>query len=318
MNDMAYVQSVEKLAGIVVPDRAKVMRIMLAEMFRISSHLVWYGTFAQDIGQLSPIFLMFGDREKVLDIIGAITGARMHPSWFRIGGTAMDLPNGWEPMVRDFIGEFRKHLVEYEKMVMKNRVFKARTQGVGAYDMETALEWGVTGAGLRATGYSWDFRKDMPYGGYEQFDFDIPTGQRGDCFDRGVVRIEEMVQSTRIIEQCLNNMPAGDYKADHPLTTPPRKERTMKDIETLITHFVSTTWGPVMPAGEAVVPIEATKGSNAYYVVSDGSTNSYRTHIRAPSFPHLQMLPLMSRGEFVSDMVVILGSIDFVMGDVDR
>jgi len=295
-----------------------VMRIMLAEMFRISSHLVWYGTFAQDLGALSPIFLMFGDREAVLDIIQAITGARMHPGWFRLGGTAMDLPKGWEPMVRDFIKEFRKHLDQYEKMVMRNSILKARTRGVGAYDAKTAIEWGVTGPGLRAAGYSWDFRKHMPYAGYDQFEFDIPVAQHGDCYDRGMVRIEELRQSVRIIEQCLNNMPSGPYKSDHPLTTPPRKERTMKDIETLINHFVGVTWGPVMPAGEAMIPTEATKGSNGYYVVSDGGIHSYRTRIRAPSFPHLQVLPLMSRGSYVSDMIAIIGSIDFVMGDVDR
>ena len=318
VNDLAYLLSVEKLAGIEVPDRAKVMRVMLNELFRISSHLVWYGTFAQDIGALSPIFLMFADREKVLDIVAAITGARMHPSWLRIGGTALDLPNGWEVLVRDFVADFRKHVLDYEKMVMRNRILKSRTIGVGAYDTATAIEWGVTGAGLRATGYAWDFRKEMPYSGYENFDFDIPIGKNGDCYDRAMVRVGELVQSTRIIEQCLNNMPAGPYKADHPLAMPPRKDRTMKDIETLINHFVSVTWGPVMPAGEAMVPMEATKGSNAYYVVSDGGVSSYRTRIRAPSFPHLQMLPLMSRGEFVADMVAILGSIDFVMGDVDR
>ncbi len=317
-NDMAYVLSVEQVAGIDVPERAMVMRIMLAEMFRISSHLVWYGTFAQDLGALSPIFLMFGDREAVLDIIQAITGARMHPGWFRLGGTAMDLPKGWEPMVRDFIKEFRKHLDQYEKMVMRNSILKARTRGVGAYDAKTAIEWGVTGPGLRAAGYSWDFRKHMPYAGYDQFDFDIPVAQHGDCYDRGMVRIEELRQSVRIIEQCLNNMPSGPYKSDHPLTTPPRKERTMKDIETLINHFVGVTWGPVMPAGEAMIPTEATKGSNGYYVVSDGGIHSYRTRIRAPSFPHLQVLPLMSRGSYVSDMIAIIGSIDFVMGDVDR
>jgi len=318
VNDLAYVLAVEKLAGIDVPDRAAVMRVMLAEMFRISSHLVWYGTFAQDLGALSPIFLMFGDREAVLDIIQAITGARMHPGWLRLGGTAMDLPNGWEPMVRDFLKDFRKHLVQYDKMVMRNRILKARTRGIGAYDAHTAIEWGVTGPGLRAAGYSWDFRKNMPYSGYENFEFDVPVGQNGDCYDRGLVRIEELVQSARIIEQCLNNMPAGPYKSDHPLATPPRKERTMKDIETLINHFVGVTWGPVMPAGEAMVPMEATKGSNAYYVVSDGGNSSYRTRIRAPSFPHLQLLPIMSRGTFISDMIAIIGSIDFVMGDVDR
>ncbi|WP_455382227.1 NADH-quinone oxidoreductase subunit C/D [Salinispira pacifica] len=318
MNNLAYVLSVERLAGITVPDRAKVMRIMLAELFRISSHLVWYGTFAQDLGALSPIFLMFEDRERVFDIVSAITGGRMHPSWFRIGGTALDLPNGWEPLVRDFLRDFNKHLREYGKMVMKNWIIKKRTKGVGAYDTQTAFDWGVTGPGLRATGFSWDFRRDTPYGGYDQFEFDIPTGSNGDSYDRSMVRVEELRQSARIIEQCLHNMPSGEYMSDHPLAMPPRRKKTMKDIETLINHFVGVTWGPVMPPGEAILPIEATKGSNAYYVVSDGGIRSYRTRIRTPSFPHLQMLPVISRGEFVADLIAILASIDFVMADVDR
>jgi NADH-quinone oxidoreductase subunit C/D len=176
----------------------------------------------------------------------------------------------------------------------------------------------VTGANLRACGYGWDFRKTRPYSGYEQFDFDIPTGQHGDCYDRCAVRAEEMRQSLRIIEQCLNNMPAGPYKADHPLTTPPLRRHTMHDIETLIDHFLGVSWGPVIPPGEAFVGIEAAKGNNGYYLVSDGSTMSYRTRIRTPSFAHLQTIPLLSRGLMVADLVAILGSLDFVMADVDR
>ncbi|HUZ18663.1 MAG TPA: NADH-quinone oxidoreductase subunit C/D [Spirochaetia bacterium] len=318
MNNLAYVLAVEKLAGIEVPDRVKVIRIMLAELFRLSSHLVWYGTFVQDIGQMSPVFHMFTDREHIFRIVQAITGARMHPSWFRIGGVAQDLPNGWERLVREFLDYMPKRLREYDRVVVKNAIFKARTKDVGVYTTEQAIEWGVTGAGLRATGYDWDFRKKRPYSGYDQFEFEIPLGTRGDSYDRAVVRIEEMRQSLRIIEQCLNNMPAGHYKSDHPLTTPPRKERTMKDIETLIDHFVGVTWGPVIPAGEACLPIEATKGANSYYIISDEDTNSYRTRIRTPSFAHIQMLPEISRGVLIPDLVVILGSIDFVLADIDR
>jgi NADH-quinone oxidoreductase subunit C/D len=176
----------------------------------------------------------------------------------------------------------------------------------------------VTGPGLRACDFAWDLRKRRPYGGYDQFEFDIPTAQHGDCYDRCVVHIEEMRQSLRILQQCVDNMPEGPYKSDHPLTTPPRKERTMHDIETLITHFLSVSWGPVIPPGEASFAIEATKGINSYYLVSDGNTVSYRTRIRTPSFPHLQMIPLISRGLMVADLIAILGSIDFVMADVDR
>lgn len=318
MNNFAYVLAVETLAGIEVPDRVKVIRIMMSELFRIASHLVWYGTFAQDIGQISPVFYMFSDRERIFDIVEAICGGRMHPNWFRIGGVAQDLPTGWDRIIREFIDMFPKKLDEYDKLVMNNAIFQQRTKGIGAYNTEEAIEWGVTGPGLRATGFDWDFRKKRPYSGFEQFEFDIPTADAGDCYARAEVRIEEMRQSLRIIEQCLNTMPVGPYKADHPLTTPPLKQNTMKDIETLINHFIHVSWGPVIPEGEAFFGIEATKGNNGYYLVSDGGTHSYRTRIRAPSFPHIQMVPAISRGHMVPDLLAILGSVDFVLADVDR
>jgi NADH-quinone oxidoreductase subunit C/D len=318
MNNLPYVMSVEKMAGIEVPDRAKVIRIMMAELFRVSSHLVFYGTFAQDVGQMSPIFYMFSDRERLLRIIEAITGGRMHPAWFRIGGVAQDLPNGWDTMVRDFLDWMPKRIKQYERMVMKNSILRQRTHGIGVYTKEEALDWGVTGPGLRATGMDFDWRRDKPYGGYDQFDFEVPVYHNGDSFDRARVRVDEITQSLRIIEQCLNNMPAGPYKAVHPQTTPPAKERTMLDIETLIHHFLNVSWGPVIPAGECSVTVEATKGANMYYLTSDGGGTSYRTRIRTPSFPHLQQIPLISRGLLIPDLIAILASIDFVMADVDR
>jgi NADH-quinone oxidoreductase subunit C/D len=318
MNNLAYLLSVEKLAGIEVPDRANVIRIMMSELFRIASHLVWLGTFAQDLGQMSPVFYAFNDRERIFDIVSAITGARMHPSWFRIGGVAHDLPEGWEKLTQSFVDYFPKRLKEFENIVIKNRIFKARTIGIGVYTTEEAIEWGLTGSGLRATGFNWDYRKKRPYSGIDNFEFDIPLGKNGDCYDRAFVRMEEMRQSLRIIQQCIHNMPAGNYKSDHPLAIPPLKDRTMTDIETLITHFVGVSWGPVIPAGEAMVPVEAAKGSNGYYLVSDGSTSAYRSRIRTPSFPHMQMLPFISRGYTIPDLLAILGAMDFVLADLDR
>ncbi len=318
MNNLPYVLAVEKLAGIRVPDRVQVIRVMMCELFRLASHLVWYGTFAQDIGQLSPVFYMFTDRERIFDIVEAVCGGRMHPSWFRIGGVAQDLPEGWDDLVRDFLDYMPARISEYDDMVMKNRIFKARTVGVGAYTRAEAIDWGVTGPGLRACGFEWDFRRKRPYSGYENFEFDIPTANRGDCYDRAAVRVEEMRQSLRIVRQCLENMPEGPHKSDHPLTTPPLKPRTMHDIETLITHFLGVSWGPVIPAGEAHQAVEASKGVNGYYLISDGGVHSYRTRIRTPSFPHIQMVRHIARGAMVPDLLSILGSIDFVLADVDR
>lgn len=318
LNNLPYVMTVEKMAGIEVPDRAKVIRVMLGELFRISSHLVWYGTFAQDLGMMTPVFLTFYDRERLFTIIEAICGDRMHPNWLRIGGTAQDLPEGWEELVRDFIKYFPPRLKEYDKMVMKNHIFKARTVGIGVFNTAEAIEWGVTGPGLRATGLAWDFRKKQPYSGYDQFDFEIPVAVNGDCYDRAWIHVEEMRQSIRIIEQCVNNMPSGPYKSHHPMTTPPDKKHTMYDIETLINHFVNVTWGPVIPAGEGFCSIESSKGNNGYYLVSDGSTMSYRTRIRTPSFPHIQFVPQYSKGYTIADLMAILGSVDFVLSDIDR
>ncbi len=318
MNNLPYVMAVEKMAGIEVPERVKVIRVMLSEMFRVCSHLLFYGTFAQDVGQLSPIFYMFVERERIFNIIESICGARMHPGWFRIGGVAEDLPNGWEKRVQELLDFMPARMDEYDGMVLNNGILKRRTQGVGVFDKEEAFAWALTGSGLRAAGFEWDYRKQRPYSGYENFEFDVPIAINGDVYDRCAVRVEEIRQSLRIIKQCLDNMPSGHYKSDHPLTTPPRKEKTMEDIETLIDHFLSVSWGPVIPPNEVSVGVEATKGVNSYFLISDGGTTSYRTRIRTPTFPHLQMIPKMCRGFMLADLVAIVAGIDFVMPDVDR
>ena len=315
MNNLPYVMAVEKMAGIEVPERVKVIRVMLSEMFRVCSHLLFYGTFAQDVGQLSPIFYMFVERERIFNIIESICGARMHPGWFRIGGVAEDLPNGWEKRVQELLDFMPARMDEYDGMVLNNGILKRRTQGVGVFDKEEAFAWALTGSGLRAAGFEWDYRKQRPYSGYENFEFDVPIAINGDVYDRCAVRVEEIRQSLRIIKQCLDNMPSGHYKSDHPLTTPPRKEKTMEDIETLIDHFLSVSWGPVIPPNEVSVGVEATKGVNSYYLISDGGTTSYRTRIRTPTFPHLQMIPKMCRGFMLADLVAIVAGIDFVMAD---
>ena len=318
MNNFPYVMAVETLGRIDVPDRARVIRIMLAELYRISNHLVFYATLAQDIGMMSPAFWMFTDREHALDIVEAVTGARMHANWFRIGGVAQDLPEGWEKMVRNFLEYLPTRLREYDRIIMKSPIARSRLRGIGAISRRQAIDWGATGPMLRATGEAWDLRKQRPYGGYDQFEFDVPSGDRGDCYDRVVVHVEEMRQSLRIIRQCMEHMPSGPYKAQHSLTTPPPKDRTLHDIDSLIGHFLSVSWGPVIPPGEASATVEAPKGLSGYYLISDGGTGSYRTRIRTPSFPHIQMVPMMCRQRTIPDVSAILGSVDYVLADVDR
>ncbi len=318
MNNLPYVLAVEKLAGITVPSRVETIRVMMAELFRINSHLLFLGTYLQDLGAMSPVFFAFSDRQRAYEVIEGITGFRMHPAWYRIGGVMQDLPTGWEKLMQGFLDWMPARLREYERAMMDNAIMRERTKHIVAYNTEEALEWGVTGPNLRATGCDFDLRKKRPYSGYQNFDFEVPLGSNGDVFDRGQIRIDEMRQSLRIIQQCVDHMPSGDYKADHPLTTPPPRERMLQHIETLITHFLQVSWGPVLKPNESLQMIEATKGINSYYLTSDGNTMSYRTRIRTPSFPHLQQIPSLMKGGFVPDLIAHLGSIDFVMADVDR
>lgn len=319
VNEMPYVLAVEKLAGIKVPERVNIIRVMLSELFRINSHLLYLSTFIQDVGCMTPIFLAFTDRQKIYDLIEAITGARMHPAWFRIGGVAHDLPKGWEKLLREFLDWLPNRINTYVKLSLKNTILINRSKGIATYYKEDALKWGITGAGLRATGIDFDIRKYRPYSGYDNFDFEVPIGNGiSDCYNRVMIKVEEIYQSLNILEQCYKNMPSGPFKADHPLTTPPYKDSSVQHIETLITHFLQVSWGPIIQANESFQMIEATKGINSYYLISDGSNMSYRTRIRTPSFPHLQQIPSVIRGSLISDLIVYLGSIDFVMSDVDR
>jgi len=319
VNEMPYVLAVEKLANITVPEKVEVIRVMLSELFRINSHLLYISTFIQDVGCMTPVFLAFTDRQKIYDLIEAITGARMHPAWFRIGGLAHDLPKGWDILLKEFLEWMPKRLKYYVQLALKNPILISRSKGIAQYNQKEALKWGVTGAGLRATGLDLDIRKWRPYSGYQNYTFEVPLGSGiSDCYTRVMLKVEEIYQSLIILKQCLKNMPEGPFKSDHPLTTPPEKERVLKDIDTLITHFLQLSWGPVLPANESFQMIEATKGINSYYLISDGGTMSYRTRIRTPSFPHLQQIPSVIRGSLIADLIVYLGSIDFVMSDVDR
>ena len=317
-NNMSYVLSVETLAGIEVPERAQVVRVMLSEFFRLSNHLMWLGELAHDTGAMSPIFYTVSDRERIMDIVELITGARLHPAWFRFGGLAADLPEGWKESVDDFVRVFPARIKAYESLLTHNAIFQRRTRGIGYLSLDDAVEWGITGPVLRGSGLNWDVRKNMPYSGYQNFDFDVPYFSEGDCYARYLVRVEEMRQSLRIIEQAAAKMPAGRYVTDDYRYVIPRKEETLKNIETLIHHFINVTRGPKIPGGEAYLTTESARGEQGYYVVSDGLNMAYRMRIRTPDFAHIQAMPLMAVGAGISDLIPIIGSVDYVMPDTDR
>jgi NADH-quinone oxidoreductase subunit D len=318
-NNMAYAIAVEKLAGVEVPARCQAIRVITAELARISSHLLGLGVFGMDTGAWTPFMYCFTEREKLFDLFEELTGARFTTSYTRIGGVTRDIPAGWTDKVLVFLKEFQRTLKEVDQLLTRNRIFHDRCEGVGVISREDAIAFGLSGANLRASGVDWDLRRDKPYSGYERYDFEIPVGTRGDCYDRFLVRLEEVRQSTTIVEQAIRNLPDGLwYAEDARRIYAPRKEKVLTSMEELIQNFMLVTQGPQIPEGEVYFEAENPKGALGFYVVSKGGGVPYRLKIRAPSFCNLSILSKLLPGHMMTDVTTILGSLDFVMGECDR
>jgi NADH-quinone oxidoreductase subunit D len=317
-NNLAYCLAVEKLLGLEIPPRAQWLRVMLNELTRINSHLVWLGTHALDIGAMSVFLYCFREREELLRLFEMVSGQRMMTSYFRIGGISLEPPLGFFERVKKFVAGFPGKVDEYEALLTQNPIWIRRLKGVAHLTAEDALALGATGPTARASGIDWDLRRDQPYSGYKNFQFRVPVAQEGDVYARYLVRVQELRESTAIARQALEGMPEGAIKADAPKVVLPDREKMKTQMEALIYHFKIITEGFSVPAGEVYHAVESPRGEMGYYIVSDGTPKPYRVHMRSPSFANLQTLPKICEGRLIADVVAAIGSIDIVLGDIDR
>ena len=317
-NEQCFSLAVEKLLNIDIPPRAKWIRTMFAEITRILNHIMAVTTHAMDLGAFTPLLWLFEEREKLMEFYERVSGARLHAAYVRPGGVAQDLPRGLLQDILTWARLFASRVDEIEELLTGNRIFKNRLIGIGQFTAEQAMAYGFSGHLLRSTGIAWDLRKEQPYDAYSAVDFDVPVGKTGDCYDRYLMRVEEMRQSLRIIEQCVHKMPAGQFRVDDAKVSPPSRTEMKSSMEALIHHFKLYSEGYQVPKGETYTAIEAPKGEMGVFLVSDGSTRPYKCKIRAPGYFHLQGMDLMSRGHYMADVVAIIGTCDLVFGEVDR
>ncbi|MEP0826902.1 MAG: NADH dehydrogenase (quinone) subunit D [bacterium] len=317
-NNLGFCLAVEKLLGLEMPERVVYARVILTELTRIASHLVWIGTHALDLGAMSMLLYAFREREMIIDIYEACSGQRMMSTYFRIGGLAYDLPDDFEKRVKNILKVIPERLKDYERLLNDNKIFRSRTIGVGVISAEDAINCSLTGPCLRGSGVNYDVRKANPYCGYEKFEFDVPLGKNGDVYDRYLIRLEEMRQSLRIIKQALEGMPPGPYRVHAPGIVLPPKEDVLSKMESLIFHFKIITEGFKPPRGAVYQAIESPKGELGYYISSDGTNKPHRMRVRPPSFINLSALPKMVEGRLMADVIAVIGSIDIVLGEVDR
>lgn len=317
-NNLTYCLAVEKLLGLEIPPKAQWMRVLLNELTRINSHLVWLGTHAMDIGAMTVFLYCFREREDILRLFEMVSGQRMMTSYFRIGGLALEPPLGFFDKARDFARRFPERIDQYENLLTENPIWTMRTKGVATLSTEDAIALGASGPTLRASGVDFDLRRDMPYSGYENFKFNVPIASEGDVFARYMCRVKELRESIGMVQQALDGMPEGPIKADAPKVVLPDREKMKTQMEALIYHFKIVTEGFAVPAGEVYQAVESPRGEMGYYIVSDGTAKPYRVHMRAPSFANLATLKKMCEGRLIADVVAAIGSIDIVLGDIDR